>query len=199
MEIPVYKMELDPNEPKLGMKIMSMVEAPAIMVNWVKFKDSNQVKFAIDSEEQRIVFAPALIPDMPIYRNIGGKEFYLTIDAPTIQETAIKFAKDNLNNNLDINHDGNVIGDVTIFESFITSPNRVQAAKGFEELPIGTWFIAAKVNNDEVWNKIKAGELNGFSIDALFSFKKAESVDTIDVDKTIDQILNSKLFLSINK
>lgn len=199
MEIPVYKMELDPNEPKLGMKIMSMVDAPAIMVNWVKFKDSNQVKFAIDSEEQRIVFAPALIPDMPIYRNVGGKEFYLTIDAPTIQETAIKFAKDNLNNNLDINHDGNVIGDVTIFESFITSPNRVQAAKGFEELPIGTWFIAAKVNNDEVWNKIKAGELNGFSIDALFSFKKAESVDTIDVDKTIDEILNSKLFLSINK
>lgn len=199
MEIPVYKMELDPNEPKLGMKIMSMVDAPAIMVNWVKFKDSNQVKFAIDSEEQRIVFAPALIPDMPIYRNIGGKEFYLTIDAPTIQETAIKFAKDNLNNNLDINHDGNVIGDVTIFESFITSPNRVQAAKGFEELPIGTWFIAAKVNNDEVWNKIKAGELNGFSIDALFSFKKAESVDTIDVDKTIDEILNSKIVLSIIK
>ena len=199
MEIPVYKMELDPNEPKLGMKIMSMVDAPAIMVNWVKFKDSNQVKFAIDSEEQRIVFAPALIPDMPIYRNMGGKEFYLTIDAQTIQETAIKFAKDNLNNNLDINHDGNVIGDVTIFESFITSPNRVQSAKGFEELPIGTWFIAAKVNNDEVWNKIKAGELNGFSIDALFSFKKAESVDTIDVDKTIDQILNSKLVLSIIK
>lgn len=190
-------MELDPNEPKLGMKIMSMVDAPAIMVNWVKFKDSNQVKFAIDSEEQRIVFAPALIPDMPIYRNVGGKEFYLTIDAPTIQETAIKFAKDNLNNTLDINHDGNIIGDVTIFESFITSENRVQAAKGFEDLPVGTWFISAKVNNDDVWNKIKAGELNGFSIDALFSFAKSETVTDSQAQADIEEILNSINFFKI--
>lgn len=197
MEIPVYKMELDPNEPKLGMKIMSMVDAPAIMVNWVKFKDSQQVKFAIDSEEERIVFAPALIPDMPIYRNVGGKEFYLTIDAPTIQATAIKFAKDNLTNNLDVNHDGNIVKDVTIFESFITSENRVQAAKGFEDLPLGTWFISAKVNNDEVWNRIKSGELNGFSIDALFTFGKAESTDNSEAEAQIEEILNSKTFLSI--
>ncbi len=37
---------------------------------------------------------------------------------------------------------------------------------GFNE-PIGTWFAAMKVNNDEIWNKVKAGEVKGFTSTSL--------------------------------
>ena len=40
--------------------------------------------------------------------------------------------------------------------------------KGFEKLPEGTWFLTGKVNSDEVWAKIKSGEITGVSIDGLF-------------------------------
>ena len=41
---------------------------------------------------------------------------------------------------------------------------------GFD-LPKGTWMISMKVNNDEVWNKVKAGEVKGFSIEGYFADK----------------------------
>jgi len=191
MDYPVYNMILSPEDKNLGMKIMSMVDKPAIMVNWVKFKEQSEVKFVIQNEEQRIVFAPALIPDLPIKRSYLGETFYLKIDRANILQTAIKFSKDNLANKLDMNHDSNILSDITIFESFVTDENRVTMAKGFEDLPMGTWFITAKVNNDAVWEKIKSGELNGFSIDALFSFEKAQSLDDKEISSLMTEILSS--------
>lgn len=191
MDYPHFKLKLIPNEQELGMKIMSMVSEPAIMVNWVKFNSEKPIKFSIQDEDQRIVFAPALIPDLPIKRVSGDEIFFVSIDRDNILQTAIKFAKDNLANKVDENHDEQLLSGITIFESFVTSENRVTLAKGFEELPVGTWFITAKVNNDEVWNKIKSGELNGFSIDALFKFEKAEILDNKEVLAITKEILNS--------
>lgn len=177
MDYPHFKLILSPDQQDLGMKLMSMVDKPAIMVNWVKFKEQSEIKFLIQNEDQRIVFAPALIPDLPIKRILGEEIFYVSIDRANILQTAIKFSKDNLANRLDTNHDEQVLSGITIFESFVTDENRVTMAKGFEDLPIGTWFITAKVNNDAVWAKIKSGELNGFSIDALFKFEQTDAID----------------------
>ncbi len=38
---------------------------------------------------------------------------------------------------------------------------------GFE-LPVGTWFSTFRVNDDETWNRIKKGELKGFSVEGSF-------------------------------
>jgi len=190
MDYPHYKLTLAPNEQEMGMKIMSMVQSPAIMINWVKFSEQKQIKFSIQDNEQRIVFAPALVPDLPIERINGDQKFYVSIDRENILNTAIKFSKDNLANKLDTNHNQELLNGITIFESFVTDENRVTMAKGFEDLPIGTWFITAKVNNDEVWNKIKAGELNGFSIDALFKFEQAPTLEDSEVQSLIKNIFS---------
>jgi hypothetical protein len=43
---------------------------------------------------------------------------------------------------------------------------------GFNE-PVGTWFAAMKVNNDEIWNDyVKTGKVKGFSIDGVFDLEK---------------------------
>jgi hypothetical protein len=38
---------------------------------------------------------------------------------------------------------------------------------GFD-LPIGTWFVKMKIENDELWSRIKSGELKGLSIEGYF-------------------------------
>jgi len=38
-------------------------------------------------------------------------------------------------------------------------------------VPIGTWMVSMKVNNDDVWKKVKAGEVKGFSIEGYFADK----------------------------
>ena len=86
-ELPIVKAIL--TEGNQGLKFMSAVESPAIMVNWVKFNDEKPIKMAIQNEEQQVVFAPALIPDLPIYRNHNGREFYLMFDKKTIEQIAL--------------------------------------------------------------------------------------------------------------
>ena len=183
-------MILDPDKEGMGMKIMSMVSDPAIMVSWAKFSD-NEIKLSIQDEEQRIVFGPALIPNLPIKRAIMGQVFFVSIDEENILNTAIKFQKDGIANKADTNHDQNLLSGVTYFETFVTNPDRVQVVKGFESLPMGTWFLSAKVENDAQWAKIKSGEITGFSIDANFSFELAEQVDNRDVQAAVKNILNS--------
>jgi hypothetical protein len=38
---------------------------------------------------------------------------------------------------------------------------------GFD-VPAGSWFVSYKINDEETWQKIKNGELNGFSIAGNF-------------------------------
>jgi hypothetical protein len=40
---------------------------------------------------------------------------------------------------------------------------------GYEDAPDGSWFISAKVDNEEVWAKIKAGDFKGFSVEGQFA------------------------------
>jgi hypothetical protein len=57
--------------------------------------------------------------------------------------------------------------------------------------PKGTWVISMKVNNDEIWNKVKLGEIKGFSIEGYFADKYEMSLvneDQILIDK-IKQII----------
>lgn len=75
-----------------------------------------------------------------------------------------------------------------MFESFVTDENRVSSVKGFEDLPLGTWFITCKVMSDQVWNDIKSGVFNGFSLEALFKMTPA-AILTDDEIEALQQIV----------
>ena len=72
-------------------------------------------------------------------------------------------------NNTDVNHDDDVVIDNTLLESWIVEDPEMDKSKamGFE-VPKGTWMVSYKINDDSTWQKIKAGELNGFSIAGQF-------------------------------
>lgn len=57
-----------------------------------------------------------------------------------------------------------VIGGIGIpVESWITR-EPIKSGKGSKVLPAGTWLLSTKVINDETWEKVERGELNGYSI-----------------------------------
>ena len=187
--IPVIRAKL--NSIKDGIKILSMVNEPAIMINYVQMEtDKQNVKMAIIDEGEGIVIAPALVPDLPIYRNINGKEFYLVFDKEVILDTLIKLSKDKTDANIDTNHDGNLVSDVIVFEKFVTDERRVTSVAGFEDKPMGTLFFSAKINNPTQLAKVKSGEINGWSIDGMFDFELKEMLEEKEILAMIEEILN---------
>ena len=195
MELPIKKAIIDVEDSEMGLKTVSLVSDPAIQINWIKFNKQSEIKLAIQNEDKRIIFTPVLIPNQLIYRNIAGEEFNLMFDKETIELVEQKWVKDNLSSTVDIEHSSKLIDGVTFFESVLLNNERFATAKGFEGLPEGTWFLTGKVESDEVWSKIKSGEVNGVSIDGLF--KTAEVKKVTMSDEQIIKIINNLKTLNI--
>ena len=133
-----------------------------------KKKMSTQ-KFQTD-DEKKMVVGPAMIPDLKIFRkDMFGNPYYVFFSAETIKMIAEKYMRNKYIDNNDTNHDGKAVSDVYVVESWIKEDEQDKSNKyGYGDLPVGTWFVSMKVRNDEVWNKVKNGELKGFSVSGFF-------------------------------
>ena len=58
------------------------------------------------------------------------------------------------------------------------------------DLPDGTWFVKMKINNDELWNRIKDGELRGLSIEGYFTDKMEKMSEKTPTNEEILEALN---------
>lgn len=168
----IYKAVIDSDiTSELEVDFIGLVDRPAIQKNFLAFNEQKQ-KFVLD-EEKRIVHGPAMVADLPIYRNGNGLgEHYVVFDKEAIQTIVEKFSKKGYMSNFNLFHDEQQqVTDVTIFNSFIiNSELGITAPAGFEDLTDGSWFITAKVNNDAVWEKVKDGTIKGFSVEGVFNY-----------------------------
>lgn len=133
-----------------------------------RFEGSSQ--FAFSDDDEMIVVGPAMIPDQLILRkDADGNPFHVFFSKDTVKKIAEKFFKEMKHNNTDINHDDNITKNNTILESWIVEDTKKDksAMYGFD-LPVGTWMTSYRINDEDTWNKIKAGELNGFSVTGEF-------------------------------
>ena len=156
-------------------------------------KDMSKQHFATDSEKH-IVLGPAMVPDQKIFRkDAEGNPYYVYFTSETIKMIAEKYMKNKYTDNNDQMHDGKAIKDIYVVESWIKEDGQDKSSKyGFSDLPIGTWFVSMKVNNPQIWSKVKNGELNGFSVsgffeevakfsrEEMFLYKVAEILQKID-------------------
>lgn len=158
---------------------VSLVDDPAVRETFIKLSKQEELKFSVN-DEKRIVSGPALIPDFPIYRDMDGEKFYLKFTEDTVKEYAIKFFRDKREGEGNIQHQFGVNG-ITFFESYLLNKERGIVPKEFENLPDGTWFLSAKIDNDEVWQLVKDGVLNGFSVDIQTSISpEKDELNSID-------------------
>ena len=100
------------------------------------------------------------------------------------------FSRQGYQNNSTIEHSGDNLEDVTFVETWIKMDevHDKSVHYGFNE-PVGTWFAAMKVNNDEIWNNyVKTGKVKGFSIDGVFDM---ERVNLKSEYMNINEIVNA--------
>jgi hypothetical protein len=148
--------------------------------------------FATDNEKH-IVLGPAMIPDQKIFRKDGqGNPYYVFFSNETIKMIAEKYMRNKYTDNNDLMHDGTAVNDIHVLESWIKEDSQDKSNKyGFENLPVGTWFVSMKVNNPEVWKQIKEGKLNGFSVSGYFEEVAAfcrEEAFLIEVAKILAKV-----------
>jgi hypothetical protein len=188
MEFQIYKAVIDSNlDSELEVNYIGLVDRPAIEKNFQAFNDQKQKARFVLNEEKRIISGPAMVADLPIYRNdkqLG--EYYVVFDRQAIQSIVEKFSAKGYLKNFNLFHDEQQqVSDVTIFNSFISDKELgIPPMAGFEDIPDGSWFISAKVNNDDVWNKVKEGSIKGFSVEGFFNYVPVGSVQVGGYDYT---------------
>ena len=150
---------------------ISLVEEPAIEIDYVAFDKDKEtkpnLKFIEDKENEKfMILGPALVPDKNIYRNYDGNEFYVSFSAECIEKLSYKFMKTCYGDGCFTKDHESFAQGCSLAESWIkTSENDKSVEYGFD-CPIGTWFIAAKIDSIELWDSIKKGERKGFSIES---------------------------------
>lgn len=158
------------NDQSEGLEAISLVLNPAIETDFLTFSKDEPKLLQFMDEEKHIISGPALIADLPIYR-IGpsGYEYFVNFSKEVIEQLVERYFSHNLTNSVDINHDGNPVDGVVMTESFLINHDRGICPKEFGDLSDGSWITSFKVMNDEVWSKVKSGEVKGFSVSGLFS------------------------------
>ena len=172
--IPTYSAIIsDDNE---GILVISLVDAPATETNWMCFKEQENIKFSIVNEDEHILAGVVMVADKPIYRIApDGTEFYIVFSKDVIKRMAEKMLSDNTFNNIDIQHDGNIIphDKVKLVELFIADE-----AKGIKpnylDVPHGSLLANYKIYDEQLWQMAKSGELNGFSLEGVFTTVRYE-------------------------
>lgn len=150
---------------------ISLVEEPAIEIDYVAFDKDKEtkpnLKFIEDKQNEKyMILGPALIPDKNIYRNYDGNEFYVSFSAECIEKLSYKFMRTCYGDGCFTKDHESFAQGCSLAESWIkTSENDKSVDYGFD-CPIGTWFVAAKIDSIDLWDSIKKGERKGFSIES---------------------------------
>ena len=126
-----------------------------------------------------------MIAGMPIYRrDDDGKEYYCQFDEDAIRAIVYKYFRQGRNTKANLQHTPQIAEGVFLFESWITDETK-PAPKGFDALPNGSWFGSFKVDNDEVWAKVKDGTFTGFSVEGMFLDAEQQNIDRMIVEEVV--------------
>lgn len=167
----IVELILDDDQMAEGISAISIVESPAIESNFIALKN-HAVQFATVDTDKRILMGPALIPNKPIYRNQDGEEFYVYFSKATIEKASQLYLKNGNQSKATLEHEISING-LTLVESWlkIDEQHDKSAAYGLND-PVGTWYVAMKVDNAEIWDEyVKTGKVKGFSIEGFFADK----------------------------
>ena len=164
MNMDNYLINIDEDET-LGMSAISLVEYPAIEVNFLKFDKQEPLKFQAD-EDKQMLFGPVIIADQPIYRRNGLYEYNVIFNKETIEKLAERYSKNNLWNSINLQHqDDTFVDSVVMVECFIKDSEKGISPKGFEQVSDGSLFARFHVQDSKLWSLLKSDEFNGFSIE----------------------------------
>lgn len=168
---------------KVNVSHISLVDKGANFKNiiWKSESESNietYIEIQKSDEEQQMVYGIVYSPD-----EVDSQGDYTDIEV--IKQMSYDFMKNKNVENIDVDHTFKN-EDAFVAESWlIKSPDSL-----FPNEKEGSWAVGIKVNNPEIWNKIKNKEINGLSMAGI---AETEEINKVKKKETImDKIL--KLF-----
>ena len=172
MSAKYYKIQVNEDD-ETGVDFNSLVDVPAHMRGFIAFNE--QLELYRFSEEERTVTGCMIAVDMPIRRvskDLG--EHYVIFDAKTVKIINLKIAKNNFANNVNTQHDSATeTKEAFQVSRFIASnsddrlPNIPQIFDK-QKIADGSLFATYYIQNDNLWNDVKAGKFQGFSVEGWF-------------------------------
>ena len=191
----IRELIISPDATELAIDAISLVTAPAIEQEFVYFgKEKNNLTFAKVDEEKRMLVSPALIPNKQIFRYDPNtdSEYYVYFSPETVRQASELYLKHNNHHKATYQHQDRVSGVLTV-ESWIKEGDMDKSKLYGFDLPNGTWFVKMKINNDELWEKIKSGELKGLSIEGYFTDKfeamQQKPATTLEILSALNEII----------
>ena len=196
----IVELVIDETSEELAIDCISLVSAPAIEQDFVFFgKEKNNLTFAKVDEDKRMLISPALIPDKQIFRHDPqtSSDYYVYFSKATVRQASELYLKNNNHHKATQEHEERVSGVLTVESWIIDDPKMDKSTLYGFSLPKGTWMVAMRISNDELWTKIKDGELKGLSIEGYFTDKMEKMSETKPTDeeilKALNEMLNPKL------
>ena len=185
----IIELILDEMQEMMGIQAISIVENPAIEENFIAL-NKQEVQFAKKDAEKRILMGAALIPNKPIYRKSGEEEFYVYFTKETIRRASEMFFQNGNQNQSTLEHEAELQG-LSVVESWIIEDEQKDKSRIYGlEMPVGTWMVSMKVNNDDVWNNyVKTGKVKGFSIEGFFVDKVNFAKQEMNEEEAATEVL----------
>lgn len=165
----IYYIDIN-DEDETGLDAISLVQHPAIEVDFLCFnEDAKKIDFSAD-EDKHILTAVALRADHPIYRRNGDYEYRVIFTKDVIRKLVTKYAKNNLFNSVNIEHnDYSFVKSAYMIESYIVDKARGIVPNEFKDIEDGSWIVSYYIDDESLWNVLKNTDtLNGLSVQGLF-------------------------------
>lgn len=167
----IYKVKIDEDE-QLGMDAISLVEFPAIEVDFLAFSKDHRMELTQFDEEKREITGVVCLADTPILRK--NEQFgvhCILFDRDTIRKMMLRYFKNGFNNRVNVEHRGEMIEGLTMIESYVKDSTRNVAPVEFKDVTDGSWIATFKVENEDIWSSIREDhKLRGFSLQGLFAY-----------------------------
>ena len=187
--IPIFDVFVD--DDSLGLTAVSLVDMPAISEDFIAM--SKAVQRLWFNKEKHEVVGPLLIPNQLILRYAeDGSAYYIRWSKETIKKAADKYLIQGRFNNITIMHEDidkddseRMQDNVYLKKMWIINDAKSDIANvqyGYH-LPEGTLMAKYKVYNRSIWQRIKSGELRGFSIEAIASLQNVNKMLEIQYNK----------------
>tara|TARA_R110000868_G_scaffold59868_1_gene183559 strand:+ start:814 stop:1389 length:576 start_codon:yes stop_codon:yes gene_type:complete len=178
----IIELIIDEEAELFGIDAISIVSEPAINSSFIAL-NQNKIQLAEVDADRHILLGAALIPDKPIYRNQNGEEFHVYFSKRTVRRAMELFFKFGNQNNSTLEHEHKLNG-LSVVESWIVESKENDKSNLYNlDVPVGTWCVSVKVENDAVWNEwVKEKKVSGFSIEGFFCdrFKAQQDAKMMD-------------------
>lgn len=187
-ELPLYEILIDEND-ETGMKLISLVDMPAIGVKGMMFSEVQAQDYFFKTEDDKqIIVGPALIPDIKIKRkDDAGNDYYVMFSQATIEKMVQKFNKYGSNRRINIDHSKEMVDGFIMEDWIVEDPTHDKSKLYGFEVPVGTYMIKVKIEDKNFWEKEIKGEGKfGFSIEGLLD-QKLISLSEVE-ESTIDDL-----------